>query len=356
MSNDNVQQNPTSPVALTIDDAAEAILNNWRDADEPSQEGNLEATDDSGETTDEAVIEDTENEVAEDENEDPEQTSQEEIENEDNSETEDQNENSEESEEESEEELIEILPDDAIVEVSVDGNLEQVSVKSLKRLHGQESSLTKKSQEVSNQRKEAEEAINEANFVMQNMLKRAEERFKPYSEVDYLLASKTMEADDFALLRQEATQAESDLKFLRQEADTLYNKFKEKNVAQQRENAKNCIEVLERDIPDWSPDLYDQIRKFSIDSGLPEEQVNNYADPVVLKLLHQSMLYSKMKEKATVVKKKAVKSKVLRSKKAPPKPVSNNVARKKAAYQKLAKSGGSDLDDISAAILAGWES
>ncbi len=353
MSNDNVQSNtPEEPVALDLDGAAEAILKNWEDAEKPS-EGNLEANDESVETTEESSNENTESEVEVEENDD---LQEEDPETEESDESEVEDETSEEQEEEPVEEEVAILEDDAVVQVTVDGKTEEVSVKSLKRLHGQESSLTKKSQEVSNQRKEAEEAINEANFVMQNMLKRAEERFKPYSEVDYLLASKTMEADDFALLRQEATQAESDLKFLRQEADTLYNKFKEKNVAQQRENAKNCIEVLERDIPDWSPDLYDQIRKFSIDSGLPEEQVNNYADPVVLKLLHQSMLYSKMKEKATVVKKKAVKSKVLRSKKAPPKPVSNNVARKKAAYQKLAKSGGSDLDDISAAILAGWES
>ncbi len=353
MSNDNVQSNtPEEPVALDLDGAAEAILKNWEDAEKPS-EGNLEANDESVETTEESSNENTESEVEVEENDD---LQEEDPETEESDESEVEDETSEEQEEEPVEEEVAILEDDAVVQVTVDGKTEEVSVKSLKRLHGQESSLTKKSQEVSNQRKEAEEAVNEANFVMQNMLKRAEERFKPYSEVDYLLASKTMEADDFALLRQEATQAESDLKFLRQEADTLYNKFKEKNVAQQRENAKNCIEVLERDIPDWSPDLYDQIRKFSIDSGLPEEQVNNYADPVVLKLLHQSMLYSKMKEKATVVKKKAVKSKVLRSKKAPPKPVSNNVARKKAAYQKLAKSGGSDLDDISAAILAGWES
>lgn len=353
MSNDNVQSNtPEEPVALDLDGAAEAILKNWEDAEKPS-EGNLEANDESVETTEESSNENTESEVEVEENDD---LQEEDPETEESDESEVEDETSEEQEEEPVEEEVEILEDDAVVQVTVDGKTEEVSVKSLKRLHGQESSLTKKSQEVSNQRKEAEEAINEANFVMQNMLKRAEERFKPYSEVDYLLASKTMEADDFALLRQEATQAESDLKFLRQEADTLYNKFKEKNVAQQRENAKKCIEVLERDIPDWSPDLYDEIRKFSIDSGLPEEQVNNYADPVVLKLLHQSMLYSKMKKKAGVVKKKAVKSKVLRSKKSPPKPVSNNEARKKAAYQKLASKGGTDLDDISAAILAGWES
>ncbi len=353
MSTDNVQQN-TPPVALSIDEAAEAILNNWRDADEPSPEGNLEATDDSGETTDEAVNEDTENEVAEDENEDPEQTPTEE--NEDESETEDQDENTDDSEEESpEEEEIEVLSDDAIVEVSVDGNVEQVSVKSLKRLHGQESSLTKKSQEVSSQRKEADEALKQADFVMQTMLTRAEERYKPYSEVDMLLASKTMESDDFALLRSEANQAQSDLKFLKEESQKLYTEAQEKMSVFQRENAKKAIEVLQKDIPDWSTELYDDIRSFSISSGLPEQEVNQYSDPTVIKLLHKAMLYDKSKKTANVKKVKAKKTKVLRSKKAPPSPKQAKDVRKKAAYDKLTSQGGKDLDDISAAILAGWE-
>ena len=352
MSNDNVQQSPTSPVALSIDEAAEAILNNWRDADEPSQEGNLEATEDSSETNDDSVNEDTENDVSDDTNEDPEQQSQEnELDNE--SETEDQDENSDESEEESEEEEeIEILADDAIVEVTVDGNVEQVSVKSLKRLHGQESSLTKKSQEVSQSRKEADEAIKQADFVMQSMLTRAEERYKPYSE----LASKTMEADDFALLRNEANQAQSDLKYLQEESQKLYTEAQDKMVAQQRENATKAIEVLKQDIPEWSTQLYDQIREFSITSGLPEQEVNQYSDPTVIKLLHKAMLYDKSKKTANVKKVKAKKTKVLRSKKAPPSPKQTKDVRKQAAYDKLRTQGGKDLDDISAAILAGWES
>jgi len=355
MSNDNVQQNPPSPVALSIDEAAEAILNNWRDAEKSSQEGNLEATEDSSETNDDSVNEDTKNDVSDDTNEDPKQESQE-NETEQESETEDQDEISDETDDESEEEENEILLDDAIVEVTVDGNVEQVSVKSLKRLHGQESSLTKKSQEVSQSRKEADEALKQADFVMQSMLTRAEERYKPYSEVDMLLASKTMEADDFALLRNEANQAQSDLKYLKEESQKLYTEAQDKMVAQQQENAKKAIEVLKQDIPEWSTQLYDQIREFSITSGLPEQEVNQYSDPTVIKLLHKAMLYDKSKKTANVKKVKAKKTKVLRSKKAPPSPTQTKDVRKQAAYDKLRTQGGNDLDDISAAILAGWES
>jgi hypothetical protein len=68
------------------------------------------------------------------------------------------------------------------------------------------------------------------------------------------------------------------------------------------------------------------------------------------------MLYDKSKKTANVKKVKAKKTKVLRSKKAPPSPKQTKDVRKQAAYDKLRTQGGNDLDDISAAILAGWES
>jgi hypothetical protein len=65
MSNDNVQDTSNSePVALTIDDAAEAILGNWEDADKEDQpsEDALEATE---ETTEETDVEDSDTEEGE---------------------------------------------------------------------------------------------------------------------------------------------------------------------------------------------------------------------------------------------------------------------------------------------------
>ena len=54
------------------------------------------------------------------------------------------------------------------------------------------------------------------------MLKKAEERYKPYSEVDMLVASKTMDDGDFAALRKEAQLAHDDVRFLKEEADNFY--------------------------------------------------------------------------------------------------------------------------------------
>ena len=57
------------------------------------------------------------------------------------------------------------------------------------------------------------------------MLEKARERYKPYSEVDMLVASKSMDTDDFAQLRKEAQQAADDVKFLEQEADAYFKQL-----------------------------------------------------------------------------------------------------------------------------------
>ena len=62
------------------------------------------------------------------------------------------------------------LSEDALVEVQVDGETQQVSLKSLKRLHGQEASLTRKSQDVAARRKEAEEALAKADISYRKLL------------------------------------------------------------------------------------------------------------------------------------------------------------------------------------------
>lgn len=343
MSNDNVQDTFNSGPAdqdLSIEDAAEAILGNWTDAEKPSEKGELEATE---ETTDET-------EVVESESEEYEET-EEEIES-------DEDPEEEESEETDEEEQVEEvdLSDDTIVELTVDGETKQASLKDLKRLYGQEASLTRKSQDTANQRKEANEAMQRADASLQAMLKRAQDRYKPYQEVDMLLASRQMEAEDFAALRAEAQAAESDLKFLTEEADSFYQEVQQKQMVQQQESAKNCIEVLKKEIPEWNTDLYNDIRKHAISNGLPEEAVNNYTDPNVIMILHKAMMFDQTKKVAKTKKAKAP-TKILRSKKAPPTKTDIKLSKKKAAQDRLKNnpSGVTDLDDIADALLANWD-
>jgi|TARA_B110000902_G_scaffold256407_1_gene323157 hypothetical protein len=341
MSEDNVQQDFDFG---SVDQTAEAILASWEDADEsqPSEEGELEATEDS--TSEE------ETEVDETEEEEDEETKEED-------ETEEDPDDSQDTEEDAESEPEEIdLSDDTLVELQVDGETKQASLKDLKRLYGQEASLTRKSQETANQRKEANEALERADASLQAMLTRAQERYAPYEEIDMLVASRQMNPDDFAALRAEAKAAEGDIKFLKEEANSFYGELQNKKAAQQQESAKHCIEVLQKELPEWNTELYNDIRKHAIGSGLPAESVNQYTDPNVIMLLHKAMMFDRSKQVAKTKKAKAP-AKILRSKKAPPTKTDQRISKQKAAQERMRKSpsGGNDLDDIAEMLMANWD-
>ena len=351
MDNVQVSEEP-QPRNLDLDDAETAILNRWEDAETLSDEGQ-EATDepreeDEDETSeDQSEIQDDETEQTEDEDdEDPDQ--------------------SEEPETDGEDEVeLSGIDDETQVEIIVDGETQRVSIAALKRLHGQEASLTRKSQDLAAQRKQADAALQKADISYQKLLERAEARAKPYSEVDMLVASRQMDADDFAKLRAEAKAAEADLKFLREESDAFYRDAQAQQAKLHQQAASECVKVLQAQMPDWGNDLYNDIRSYAVSQGLPQEQVDQYVDPQVIMLLNKARLYDQTK--ATAETKKA-KSKVIRAKdgnkgkkilRSTKSPVSDDsaVRRAKKAQQMLRSnpSRNGDADDIAEALLARWE-
>ena len=335
----NVLDTSTERGPLELDEAQDAILARWADPDEQASENEEEAA----LVTDEETDGDTELDEQETE----------EVDLEDDTDPE-EDEEPEEEEEDDDAEEAEILADDAEVEILVEGETHRAAVKDLKRLYGQEAALTRKSQAVSQQRKQAEDALSKSDALMQAMLKRAEDRFEPYSNVDMLLASKTMDAEDFAALRKEAQSAQEDVLFLKQEADQFYSDLQRQHQAAQKEAAREAVKVLTETIPDWSNDTYADIRSYAVAQGLPEEQVNTIIDPVVVSIINKSRLYDQGKRVATVKKKAATKKKVLRSQKAP-NPKSAKKAKVEAARQKMLENGGNDLDQIAAVIMGRWE-
>ena len=348
----NVHTNATQQAVYEdISDAADAILNRWSDGEDLSDDEELEAADENLEETSEDTsdtFEDEDQEVDdEDTDEDPD--------------TDDDTEEEDERQADEEDDETEVeLSDDALVEIQIDGEVKQASLKDLKRLYGQEASLTRKSQEVAAKRKEAEEALGKAHTSYQTLLKRAEDRFKPYSELDMILASRQMSTEDFAALRKEAQDAESDLKFLREEADAFYRDAQAQQQQAVQEAAQNCIKVLSEQLPEWGNELYNDIRTYAVSQGLPQEQVDQYVDPAVIMILNKARLYDQTKasaqskkDKAKVIKSKDGPKLVLKSKKAPANESDMKRVQQKKAREALRQS--QDRDDIASALLARWE-
>ncbi len=347
----NVQNDNSQPQALDIDDAADAILGRWDDGETLSE---VEAED--------ATSEDlAETEVDEDDEIDDGEDDQDELEledpDEDDTEDEDVDDDIDEDDEEDDEPLA--ASDDQIVDIAVNGESKQVSVKDLKRLYGQEASLTKKSQDLATQRKQSEEQLAQTQMSYQKLLERAEARYKPYADIDMLVASREMDAETFSQLRQDAKQAEDDLKFLQEESGQLVSQAQQQHQQATREAAADCVKVLQEQLPDWGNELYADIRDYAVKSGLPKDQVDQYTDPQVIMLINKARLYDQSKESANSKKAKAKlkKSKsgkkVLSSKKAPPSKKSIQKAKQQKQMDSL--SSAKDLDDIADALMSRWE-
>ena len=337
---DNVQQSQEQekPIYTDLASASDALLSRWEDASEPSEQATEEATATADEETEEL---------------EQEQEIQEEVELDDDDEEIDPDELQDTEEEEAEEEVVEELSDDTLVELTIDGESKQASIKDLKRLYGQEASLTRKSQEVAAQRKQAEDNIGKTSAILQRLVEQAEQRYKPYSEVDMLLASKSMEDADFAQLRKEAQEAADNLKFVKEEADAFYKDIQTQQQQQLQEAASNAVKVLQEQIPDWSNSLYDDIRAYAVGQGLAQAEVDNYVDPVVISILNKARLYDQAKQ-VTTTKKKRVAKKVLKSKKAPANDAQIKAKRMRDAKARL-QERGNDIDDIADILLQRWE-
>lgn len=339
MSDTNVQEIEPVTTAFGEIDVEDAILKRWEAVDEDQPAEN------SDEATSEEVTETDDLDEIENEEETP-----------DDGETEEDPVQEEAEDEDDAEESLE-LTDESLVEISVDGETKQASLKDLKRLYGQEASLTKKSQETSARRKEADEALERTSLHYNKMLERAEKQWEPYSKVDMLIAAKQMSDDDFAQLRNEARVAEDNLKFLKEESNSFYDSFKQDQAKQQQMQAQECIKVLSADVPDWSNELYNSIRTYAVSQGFQQDQVDQYVDPSVIKILNKARLYDQSKKTAATKKVAKPPVKVLRSKKAPASSQDAKQAKTSAAMKRMREGSqlAGNLDDIAEVLLSRWE-
>ena len=123
---------------------------------------------------------------------------------------------------------------------------------------------------------------------LQAMLGRAEERFKPYSEVDMLLASKTMDAEDFAALRKEGCRIGRCPLPERGSPDRFYGESNRASTAET--GCDQVMKVLQDAI------LTGRMKPTPTSAvcggaGLPEEQVNVIVDPAVIQIINKARLF-----------------------------------------------------------------
>lgn len=326
------------------EDAADTILKGWEDED---NESSSSTTEEKPEDLSTRQQEESEGEAEEDQDEEESDIDPEEGGSEDTDEDTEQ----ESEKEEADEADPKKLEDDAVVEIKVDDETLKVSVKDLKRLYGQEAALTKKSQQVAAKRKELDQEGIKTAAILDKMYNKAAERWKPYAEIDMLVASKQLDTESFTALRAEAQAAYEDFRFISEEANAFVQDTQAQQQAKLKEAAAEAVTVLKEAIPNWSTALYDSIREYAVKTGMQPEVVNNLVDPVAIQLIHKARLYDEAKKIATKKKVNAPKKVIKSTSLSDPKDM-NNSKKQELAANRLRSSG--EVEDAADLFLNRW--
>lgn len=309
-----------------IDDAIEAFMKSSPDEETLSEDDEEDAQSED--------VDDTTEEEAEDEADDEESDAD--------------PEESEDDEGEPKPKAKKLASDDDEVTITVDGKEVRASVKDLKRLYGQEASLTQKSQSLAEQRKAVETQGLYIARVLQTRYEAAQAKVAKFKDVDLFRASRELEPDEFDALRAAKEGAESELNALEREGQEFLKHTQATRATMLREQAKESLKIITREIPEWNDEVYGKVRTYAVSQGMDADTVNEIVDPGAILMIHKAMKYDEAQsKKATVTKKVA---------KAPSKVVKKSDRTTDAESSKLktirraAASG--DVDDVADLFMA----
>ena len=330
-------QAPAAEIPNTMDDgsltsATNAFLGLMESQDQPQEQ--QEAQDpEVEESTQEAEDESTEA-VSEDD-------SEQEIEQEE-SDSEDLSENEEE-------------PDfDTTYTLKVDGEEVEVTLDELLKGYSRNSSYTKKSQALSEDRKQIEALQSQYN---QEIAQITAEREQYARNLQSVIENSNL--DKFANIDWERLRAEDPIEFLqkREEVREAQEKIARTQQEQQSVLAKNNEEAqkqwqqtvtsehakLVEKLPDWGDAdkqkiLANELRSYASTVGFQEEEINSLIDHRSFIVLNKARLYDEMQKANPKAKKLANKPKVIRKSKSTDKQ-SQNKSKRKASMNRLKQTG-----------------
>jgi len=255
-----------------------------------------------------------------------------------------------EAKEEQEAQTIEIDPDEPLFEheVEVDGKktAQKLSLTELQKGYMREGDYTRKTQDLARQREELPKLV----------AKQAQELSESYgkrlSELSALVM-KSVAADiqgkdlntlanedpfEYVRISNRQRQIQELLQTIQKEQDAESAKQADEKKKKSADDWQKSLEVLNRDIPGFGPDVVKRIIDTGKEHGFTQEEVAQLSDPRWIKLLHMASERKAAEVKRPEVEKKvALVTKVLKPGTTSQRPTALDEARKK-----LAKSGKAD--------------
>jgi hypothetical protein len=188
-----------------------------------------------------------------------------------------------------------LADDDAMVSIKVGEEEHKVAVKDLKRLWGQETSLMRKAQETAEAHQRASTEGEKAVILLDAMLKRSQQKFAPYSQIDFAKAAIKLDDASYTQLRKDAQEAHAEMMFFQQEADTYLKLVRDNRAKQFEASRKTTDEALAKDpeTKGWDEKARTEVLDYAVAQGLHKDIASQLADPAAFKLIRKAMLYDK---------------------------------------------------------------
>ena len=227
---------------------------------------------------------------------------------------------------------------DAKVRVKIDGEEVDVSFSDLLKGYSTEQSLSAKGRELGEARKELEaekarqlEEVSKLGEASSAILYQQENAFaQAYHTIENKIKKARAEGDTFELNELKDKREEFQSKYWearKRREDLVGNLEKQQNELLQKqwaEQMEHFNSKITEYVPDFSPELAQDLRKFALDEGLPEALLDTITDPAIVKFVNDYRLLK------TGVSKGEAKRKAAPTKKVPVKKAKSTETKKKS--------------------------
>lgn len=240
-----------------------------------------------------------------------------------------------------------LVADDAVVSVEIDGQATEYTVAQLKAFAAQGAEVTRKGQE-------ADLVGQRAAAVLRSSLEVVTEDLDAYNGVDWVLEGHRMDPGEYQWHRENYTRLQGRYQQLVGAAEQFGKEANDRQAAQLHEQAVATVQALKdptTGIKGFGPEMYQDIVKFAVAAGLPEDDVAQIVNPNVLKIINDARLY-RAAQKATGDKVQMAPTRVRRAGGAERIPTESSKAQK--SLENKVRSGQASDQEAMALLMGRW--
>jgi hypothetical protein len=183
-----------------------------------------------------------------------------------------------------------VLADDThVIEWTDNGETHQATVADLKRLAGQESSLTRRSQSLAEQTQLNVNYGAQYRAFLTGRRQILESRLEPYANVDWEAAIRDSPPETVNAARADIAAVQQELSILDADANSFLQQEQEFRRQELLAKAPEVQAILQHEIPNWGDARYNQLRAYAQSQGLPQTEVDMIIHPGVLKMIDKAL-------------------------------------------------------------------